>query len=914
MEKEAIVAWATSLTIATEQAQQWVGRNEERVRSCGKSKDEVLTRLRKQSRLLRRLGRAAARKMCVGVFGPSQAGKSYLLSSLARDENKEVRCDFGDQQYDFLKDLNPGGSKESTGLVTRFTMTSPEDIPAGYPVHVRLLSETDLVKIFANTYFCDCDHKEKVDKEAIKTALLALKARMNQTVCAHVTLDAMEELREYVTGSFAGMARAAALEEEYWDTAIEIAPRLSLEDRAKLFSLVWDGIPEFNGMFLALATDLSKLGNADEAFCAMDSLIPREASIIDVDTLGKTNFSQWHVGSEIQMRTREGKTASITRRNASAIIAELTLVMTHKPADYFDHTDLLDFPGYKARLECTDIRDYLHKGKEDSAVEQFFRRGKVAYLFQRYNTERELTSLLLCVATSDNTPGLPGAVEDWIIATHGRTPADRAKSRTALFYILTKSDHHFEEKSGARFETRWDDVLRGMFLGHFSGAYSQNTRWVEEWTPNQPFNNLFMLRNINIKWDNMMSCTSDSDWQETGVRPDKEKYRDDLRAAFLNSPLVIKHFSNPQIAFDEVMKINDGGIENIKRCLQPLCDPNLKLSQILNGLYIAQEDIVAILTPFYHSGTQEEELKKKMALFTNFSRLIGNAGFRERFPELLSNFKIAPDPLVELFRNAERRFDDYRETLFAKQQAAFESQSNSTMTNEAQEQNDTAPLDLLNMLDDSDSEPQNVATKISPVADSPKDKDEFSFYAESILEAWDSRMRSVAETEKCARWYMFPKTLLLPMLDEFDLAVTRMHIQDKLERKFREIAQPVDLPKRSKIQKQASYASSVLNDFISWLGKNPAATNESDRVINYCGKQVTVFKNIPPITGYPVLPETTNTFKKNTQQWCVNWSVTFYGLLVENAMCADGTKINLEENAALGKILDKMRQKQGVTL
>lgn len=890
MDKDTIVAEARRLTDAAEQAQQWIARNEERVRSCGKSREDVLAKLRQQARLLRKLGRAAERKMCAGVFGPSQAGKSYLLSSLARDENKEVRCAFGDQTYDFLRDLNPGGNKESTGLVTRFTMTPPANMPAGYPVHVRLLSETELVKIFANSYFCDCDHKEKVDKTAIQAAVSSLKERAGQP-CAHITLDVMEELREYVSNSFGGMSRAAALEEVYWRDAIALAPRLSLDDRVKLFGIIWDGIPEFNDMFQALSSDLARLGNAEEAFCSMDALVPREASIIDVDTLGRTDFSLSHVSGEVQMCTPEGRKAAVSRKNASAVIAELTLVMTHKPADYFDHTDLLDFPGYKARLECSDIRDYLHKGRADSAVEQFFRRGKVAYLFQRYNAERELTSLLLCVATTDNTPGLPAAVEEWITATHGKTPEDRVHAKTALFYILTKSDHHFEEKSGAKFETRWDDVVKGVFLGHFSGAYSQNTRWVEEWTPNQPFNNLYMLRNVNIRWDNMM--TYNAEGRETGVREDKEQYRDELRKAFIESALVQRHFRSPATAFDEIMNPNDGGIEHIKRCLQPLCDPNLKLGQISNALYAARQTLYATLAPFYHSGNQEEELKKKMALFGRFGKLFMNPNFQERFPELLNNFKISPEQLYYLYSEAERSFDEYRESSFSMPEEAESAPEADTL-----DMSDVDPLDFFD-------EPAPAAPgKKEP---SPADKDELSFYAERIIEAWSMRMRSLADTTECTSYYLFPKTIFLAVLDEFDAAVARLNIEGRLENKFREIAQPVDVPKESKIRKQASYAIGVLNDFVSWMGKKPAESNESQRVVNYRGQNVTVFRDKPQITGYPVLPET---FKPFVKQWYKDWLTTFYGILVDNVTFTDGLKINLEENAKLGRIINQINGEQ----
>ena len=46
MDKDTIVAEARRLTDAAEQAQQWIARNEERVRSCGKSREDVLAKLK----------------------------------------------------------------------------------------------------------------------------------------------------------------------------------------------------------------------------------------------------------------------------------------------------------------------------------------------------------------------------------------------------------------------------------------------------------------------------------------------------------------------------------------------------------------------------------------------------------------------------------------------------------------------------------------------------------------------------------------------------------------------------------------------------------------------------------------------------------------------------------------------------
>jgi hypothetical protein len=55
---------------------------------------------------------AAPLRPCVGVYGTSQAGKSYLLSYLATTANKPLTAQFGPFELDFLKQLNgePAGS------------------------------------------------------------------------------------------------------------------------------------------------------------------------------------------------------------------------------------------------------------------------------------------------------------------------------------------------------------------------------------------------------------------------------------------------------------------------------------------------------------------------------------------------------------------------------------------------------------------------------------------------------------------------------------------------------------------------------------------------------------------------------------------------------------------------------------
>ena len=78
---------AAVATAATDGAA-WIERNRDQMRA---EAEIALRDLRRIGYVGRRLEAAARRKMCVGVFGPSQAGKSYLISTLARPPGAEER-------------------------------------------------------------------------------------------------------------------------------------------------------------------------------------------------------------------------------------------------------------------------------------------------------------------------------------------------------------------------------------------------------------------------------------------------------------------------------------------------------------------------------------------------------------------------------------------------------------------------------------------------------------------------------------------------------------------------------------------------------------------------------------------------------------------------------------------------------
>ncbi len=152
-ENETLAQHCEQIADAAQGALEWLGIAGDQVREEGAA---LARDFRREGLRARKLANAARRPMCVSVFGPSQQGKSYLIASLARKEGKPTTIRFGDEVRGFNRDINPDGGKESTGLVTRFTVRPITGLP-GMPVACRMLSETDIVKIMANAFMEDFD-------------------------------------------------------------------------------------------------------------------------------------------------------------------------------------------------------------------------------------------------------------------------------------------------------------------------------------------------------------------------------------------------------------------------------------------------------------------------------------------------------------------------------------------------------------------------------------------------------------------------------------------------------------------------------------------------------------------------------------------------------------------------------------
>lgn len=857
------------LAALTQEASLWLADNHELV---GRGLKEQQKELRKAGRLFKNCAVAAMRKMCVGVFGPSQAGKSYLISTLACKMRDTLWANLGDKEYNFLLDINPEGGRESTGLVTRFTIERPATPPAGFPVHVRLLSFMDLVKILANSYYSDAEHLEAPDLEDMLEKLTAIESGRMDAPRPGISEDDMEDLQTYLFKYFRGKPRVQQLlNQSFWERVVPLAPYLDDAGRLKLLGLLWDNIPAFDELLANLWQALKSIDFAPEAFCRIEALIPREDSIIDVYTLARLKPKE---NDDIEVMADNGRSAFIPRVYLAALTAELVMPIRDKPADFFDHTDLLDFPGYRSREE---FKDLATETQNPEILEMCFLRGKVAYLFQRYSAERELTSLLLCIADSvqEVKGGLGDVVNDWIISTHGETPETRTGKDVALFFILTKSDLEFVNKgTDSDVSERWDIRIGSSLLQPFATRHE----WPRYWDKKGPFNNLFLLRNTKLVIPQYDHGEND---QETALAAASQEFISRLEDVFMKSALVNAHFKYPGNVWKSFIAPNDGGVAFIRERLSPLCQPELKRAQIKTTLSEQLAKLKDRLSPYWKNDDREAQRKESALRAQKLARIMLTMAQNQSFGQFLRCLMLEDQELYDLYQQARYQIEE-ESAAFAKASPAIGAR--------------VSAEDMLFDLLGEGAEVKEPFVEAAP-------KDEAAAFVGLIERFWLSRLNTLADDPAMQKHFNFPGSEFAQFIHELVLGFKRAGVAAQMEEGLRQASSYANVEKSQVLWKQVSLASSLLNSFINWLGYDPRVRGQVERALLIGGKQRMLFTPVPEFSGLPNLEESPEPYER---AYYTDWAGAFLKMVEDNVNFDGEDDFDPQENQRLKDILEQL--------
>jgi hypothetical protein len=849
-----------------------------------------LTReLRRAGRRARRLAVAADRNMSVGVFGPSQAGKSFLVSVLARPLGGALTADFDAPlgPKDFISEINPPGEGESTGLVTRFTMRR-DPCPPGFPVRLRLLSEADIVRVLANTFLMDGDQSEPAPTPEEIDGLLTGFARRKANG-AGLSADEVWDIREYFEDRFGRMAYVAALK-SFWNEAAEIAPALSVSDRAQFLSPLWGRHAIFTDLYVTLASALAKIGHAGEVFAAPEALSPRHESIVDVKMLA--GLDGGGVQTEVPLRTPNGVTASLTKPIVTALTAELVITMAEQPWDIFARTDLLDFPGARARFTNNLAKMFT---TADTPRRDTFLRGKVAYLFDRYVAEQELTSMLLCIPPSNmEVTDLPGLVQTWVTTTHGETPAERARTDCILFFVFTKFDMHLSDNAatGADPVTRYERRIASSLTDPF-GKLSDS--WVNDWAEGRPFSNSFLLRNPNVYSEAWFRY--DGDGRETGLTPEKEARVAELRAGFLSVPAVRRHVAEPERAWDSAMALNDGGVTLLVDRLRPVCRPEMKARQVRAQLGIVCRQIQGWLGPFHVSDDIDARLEEKRAAAGAAIAALHHAFSLAKFGEVLEALAVDPDRIADRVLRVPAGVH-ISAAPTARPPAAT-----------------PGPRPLTPGSPTPGGRPAPVPPAAAPVlpgglrvgAPPPPRPDAApavrmmtreAFQAETAIQTWVETLRDFARRPDLFESFGIAPETAGDLVAELIAASRRFRIEARLIEELTKL----NFALRAEAQSGpvATVAGELVNRFVARLGVDDLAPGRRPKVRFEDGAERPVFQAKPLRFGADDLPELE---ANEAATYMTDWIFALYQLYEDNATSTDTADIDVEQNRRLGAIL-----------
>jgi hypothetical protein len=877
------------------QALDWIA-DEENAETVG-SQTPVLTReLRRAASRARKLATAAERNMCVGVFGPSQAGKSFLVSVLARPQGGELTADFDEPagRKDFISEINPPGEGESTGLVTRFTMRR-DPCPPGFPIRLRLLSEADLVRVLANTFLKDGDQSEEPPTpEEINTLLSTFSKKKGEG--KGMTVDEVWDIREYFEKNFAKAAYVAGLK-TFWEEAAEIAPALALNDRAEFLAVLWGKHRLFTEVYVMLAGALAKIGHAAEVHAAPEALFPREKSIIDVKMLAGLDGGGEH--EEVALRTPAGVTAKLTKPIITALTAELIVPMAEQPWEMFAQTDLLDFPGARARF--TAPIEQTFKSAETPRRDTFLR-GKVAYLFDRYVAEQELTSMMLCIPPSNmEVTDLPGLVDDWVSATHGATPAERAQTDCILFFVFTKFDMHLGDNAatGADPVTRYERRVDASLIAPF-GKLTDS--WVNNWAGGTPFRNSFMLRNPGIRNTEFFQYDEDlwkSEERVLELGRNREDRIAELKAGCLSVPGIQRHFESPERAWEAALELNDGGVSYLVEKLTPVCKPEIKARQVGVQLGIVARQISHQLYPSYVSDDIEKRLEEKRVAAGEVVQAVNHAFSLTKFGELLEALTVDPDRIAD-------RILRVPDGIHIVSNGAKPAPAPGPRPG-PQPVMPGAPRPVMPGAAAAGARPV-LPGGVSPGA-APASRDEGErprvrmmtreeFQAEVAMQSWIETLSEFARRPDLYAYFGVPPEAADDLTGEMIAAARRFGMQKKLREDLSKLNFALQTAAQS--GPVATVAGERINRFVARLGTDDLPQDRRPKVTFDDGSTAPVFQPKPLRFGADDLPEIETS---EAAGYLTDWLFALYQMFEDNAKSTEGSSVNVEQNSRLGVIL-----------
>jgi len=828
----------------------------------------TLYNLKKLRRSANRYKRALPKRPSIAIFGQSQVGKSYLVSNFAKTpeaESLDILIPGTSEKIDFIEKINPpGGGKEATGLVSRFTIREDWK-PGQQPYQLRLFSQADIAKIITNGYMSDITHYQySINRDEVRKTLESATKKMAPSAMPGFNEDDVYEYKEYLNFKFRDHFIIKDLNNiGFWDDIAAIVPRLDAEKRWEIFEILWGKQPFFTDLFQRLSFGLTQIGFLPEVRCELAALTPQLDTILDVQRLRE--FYADANKPPVNLYNDSSLICTLNRSIVSALTAEVILPLPdatadHKQRAFLKDADVLDFPGARSRQQIPE-ETFEEKPNDDKLL--VFLRGKVAFLFDRYNFNYEISTLLFCMDNKQpEVADLPQFLYEWIKSTHGGTPQAREEREKALASLVHQKDidklipllvvftkfnielagNPATEKPGdlGPHNAKWTARVGANFADQM--GISVGDKWIQQWDTKTSFKNSFYLR--DPKWSKTIYEGIDKEGVETAIRPEYIQKMKDMETSFINHKDVIKHFHNPKEAWEESTGLNKSGTDYIIKYLTPTCDPVIKIEQIRSQINELQQDLHSELSAFYQGGNIEEKLKKaRLNAAQVFMALMKMQQDNNTFGNFIDRLVISDDLSWTIY------FD-----LMMSKQIDLPADTKKTIGADRK----TVSMDLIKLLnqfiDIKEGEaPDSILTKLKGYfgidnddalseilkesgvdiqalieakndKDNPQEvRDRALIFSENLLGKWLEHIQSLKSED--VLWHLgLQKKIAELILKELDKNKNRVNLKKIIADNAREHVENFQLT--GNIDVVARISANILNDFVNTLGWKHVPENE----------------------------------------------------------------------------------------
>ncbi|MGN0908848.1 MAG: virulence factor SrfC family protein, partial [Succinivibrio sp.] len=339
-----------------------------------------------------------------------------------------------------------------------------------------------------------------------------------------------------------------------------------------------------------VAGDLVKLGGARKAYAGIDAFInsdrgpngemtQKRFTVNSIETVSRLFMG---AGDPIDVAVAgpdgKPKVEKIDFACLGAVTLELLFPLNEQggAGDF----DVIDFPGARERDEnkyddyvrdAASNRGDIEQGRPSSHIREhgpeLLRRGKVAYIFDRYTEDRAVDLLMLCLNTAAQVEvtSLTPIVDKWISLNIGASSAERAKAAHSPFLCtLTRCDQSVDK------DINRPQGTPSSSSSCISKAFEKlgQARWLTDWN-GKPFSQIFMVRSPGFAKG---LIAKDENGRETGFDPGStesgqpiEKAVAEYLQGLCTDPLAGQIYGGVEHAFSCMMAPNDGGISEIKK-------------------------------------------------------------------------------------------------------------------------------------------------------------------------------------------------------------------------------------------------------------------------------------------------------------------------------------------------------------